>query len=111
VAGRLIRDGRIRRSYIGVAGQNVPVPRAVARRHQLAVSAGVLVESIEPSSPAEAAGLVRGDVILAFGGEPVAGVDDLHRLLTDARIGVPSVAVVLRRGERRQVTVTPREAA
>ena len=51
VAARLIRDGRIRRSYIGVAGQNVPIPRAVARANQLAVSSGVLVASVEPRQP------------------------------------------------------------
>src|SRR5205814_2316118 len=68
VASRLIRDGRIRRSYIGVAGQNVPIPRAVARAHQLAVSSGVMVASVESGSPAAAAGLRDGDIILAFAG-------------------------------------------
>src|SRR5205809_5289049 len=51
VAARLIRDGRIRRSYIGVAGQNVPIPRPLARANQLAVTSGVLVVSVEPESP------------------------------------------------------------
>jgi S1-C subfamily serine protease len=109
VAARLIRDGRIRRGSIGVAGQSAPIARAIARAHRLAVSSGVLVESVEAGSPAEAAGVRRGDVILAFDGAAVSGVDDLHRLLTDARIAVASRLVVLRRGERRQLTVIPRE--
>ena len=109
VAARLIRDGRIRRSYIGVAGQTTLVPRAVARANHLAVTAGVLVVSMEPDSPATVAGLHDGDVVLAFGEAPVTGVDDLHRLLTDQRIGVPASMTILRRGQRRQLTIVPRE--
>ncbi|MGE5242897.1 MAG: S1C family serine protease [Betaproteobacteria bacterium] len=108
VAAKLIRDGRVRRSYIGVAGQNVPVPRALARANQLAVSSGVLVTSVEAGSPAAAADLRDGDVILACADEPVAGIDDLHRHLTEDRIGAPTVLTVLRNGRRRQVTVVPR---
>jgi S1-C subfamily serine protease len=110
VAARLIRDGRIRRSYIGVAGQNVPIPRAVARANQLAVSSGVFVVSVEPDSPAAAAGLRDGDVVLAFAGEPVTGVDDLHRHLTDDRIGVPATLAILRAARRHELTVVPRES-
>jgi S1-C subfamily serine protease len=111
VAARLIRDGRIRRSYVGVGGQNVPIPRAVARANRLAVASGVLVVSVEKLSPAETAGVREGDVILAFAGEPIAGIDDLHRLLTDDRIGVPAPLALLRAGGRRQLTVLPRESA
>ena len=95
VAARLIRDGRIRRSYIGVAGQNVPIPRAVARANQLAVTSGVLVVSVEPDSPATTAGLRDGDIVLAFAGEAVTGIDDLLRRLTDDRIGVPVALTIL----------------
>jgi S1-C subfamily serine protease len=109
VAGRLIRDGRIRRSYIGVAGQNVPIPRAVARANQLAVSSGVFITSVEAKSPAAACGLRDGDVILSFGADPITGIDDLHRLLTGERIGVPTVVTLLRAAERQQVTVVPAE--
>ena len=110
VAARLIRDGRVRRSYIGMAGQNVPIPRAVARANQLAVSSGVFVISVERDSPAAAAGLRDGDVVLGFAGEAVAGLDDLHRALTGDRIGVPSPLVILRAAERRELTVIPGES-
>jgi S1-C subfamily serine protease len=110
VAARLIRDGRIRRSYIGMAGQNVAIPRAIARANQLAVSSGVLVVSVEPNSPAAAAGVREGDVVIAFGDEAVTGVDELIRRLTDSRIGAPVPVVVLRAGRRRQVTVLPAES-
>src|SRR5439155_9976052 len=109
VAARLIRDGRIRRSYIGVAGQTVPIPRAIARANQVAVSSGVFVASVEPDSPATNAGLRDGDVILAFADEPVTGIDDLHRLLTHDRIGVPAALTILRSARRRQITVVPTE--
>jgi S1-C subfamily serine protease len=110
VAGKLIRDGRIRRSYVGVAGQNVPIPRAVARANSLAVSSGVFVTSVEPKSPASAAGLRDGDVIFACGGTPVTGVDDLHRLLSEERIGVMTPFALLRDGTRRELSVVPSEA-
>jgi S1-C subfamily serine protease len=111
VAARLIRDGRIRRSYIGLGGQTVPIPRAVARANQLAVTSGVFVVSVEEKSPAAIAGLKDGDVVLAFAGDAVTGVDDLHRLLTADRIGVPQTLSILRLAERRQLTVVPVESA
>jgi S1-C subfamily serine protease len=109
VASRLMRDGRLRRSYIGVAGQQTPIPRAIARTAGMAVTAGVLVASIEPRSPAADAGLQEGDVIVQFGTAIVSGIDDLHRQLTDDRIGTPVWLAVLRRGRRRELTITPGE--
>jgi S1-C subfamily serine protease len=109
VASLLIRDGRIRRSFIGIAGQQVPIPRAIARANQLAVISGVFVTSVEPSGPAAAGGLRDGDVILAFAGSPVTGVDDLVRYLGEDRIGVPSEVVLLRNANRAQLTVVPVE--
>jgi S1-C subfamily serine protease len=110
VASRLMRDGRIRRSYIGVAGQQTPIPRALARANQVAAASGVLVTSIEKKSPAAGAGLEDGDVILAFDGQTVSGIDDLHRLLTEERIGMPTRVTVLRRGARKQLAITPAES-
>ena len=108
VAGRLMSDGRVRRSYIGVGGQNVPLPRKPGASH-VTPSTGVLVLSVEAGSPASHAGLSQGDIIIAFGETPITGVDDLHRVLTAARIGVPGGMTVLRNGVRQQMTVVPKE--
>jgi S1-C subfamily serine protease len=109
VAARLIRDGRMRRSYIGIAGQSVPIPRGLARANQLPVSSGVFVTSVEKQSPAAAAGIKDGDVIVGFDGEATTGVDELIRRLTEERIGRPLPVAILRNGERRQLTVVPTE--
>ena len=110
VAGRLIKDGRIRRSYIGVAGQNVPLPRRLVRLHDLPVENGVLVFSVEANSPAQKAGLVDGDVIVGFAGQSVSGIDDLHRLLTEKEVGLKLPLTVLRRSERVNLEIVPEES-
>jgi S1-C subfamily serine protease len=110
VATKLMSDGRIRRSYIGVGGQNAPVPREHARANGLAVTSGVLVLSVEQGSPASRAGLTEGDVILSLGERPVAGVDDLHRYLTEEQIGASLTLTALRRGRRLRLTIVPAEA-
>lgn len=110
VAGRLIRDGRIRRAAIGVAGQSVPLPPPLARSAGLARPSGALVVSVEKGGAAERAGLREGDVIVGFAGLPVAGVDDLHKLLTDEAVGRAAPLAVLRDGARRELLVTPEEA-
>jgi S1-C subfamily serine protease len=109
VAGRLIRDGKIRRSFIGVGGQNAPLHRRIVRFHDLPAESGVLVLSVEPNSPARKAGLREGDVIVAFAGQPVAGIDDLHRLLTEERVGVGAELIVLRRTEKMALRIVPEE--
>ena len=111
VASRLIRDGRIRRAYIGIAGQNVDVPRALARANQLAISTAVRVGSIESNSPSARAGLEKGDIVYAMGGAAVAGIDDLHRILNEERINTPVEVSLIRRAERRTLSLTPVEAA
>ena len=110
VASALIREGRIRRSYIGVAGQHAAVPRAHVRAYGLSHASGVLVLSIEKASPAATAGLEPGDVIVAFDGEAVASIDDLHRRLTHERIAVATRVTILRRGRRRELWIIPGEA-
>ena len=109
VAGRLIRDGNIRRSYIGVGGQTVPIPRRLVMYHQIRVQTGLLVASVEPESPAARAGLLMGDVIVAFDGGPIDGIDQLHRMLTDERVGIPAELQILRRTERLTMEIIPGE--
>ncbi|HEV2105481.1 MAG TPA: trypsin-like peptidase domain-containing protein [Candidatus Eisenbacteria bacterium] len=107
VATSLIRDGRIVRAWLGVAGQNAQLRRPLVRRLELTRESGVLVLSVETGSPAERVGLREGDVLVGFAGEPVAGVDDLHRLLTGARVGVPAPLEILRSSEKLRLEVTP----
>ncbi len=110
VASRLLRDGRIRRSYIGVSAQTVPIHRRVVRFYGLARETGVVVVGIEDRSPARTAGLREGDVIVALEEKPVAGVDDLHRLLTDAQVGARCALTVIRHTERLILPILPEEA-
>src|ERR1700757_3152497 len=81
VAGWLIRDGKIRRSYVGVAGQNVPIHRRVVRFYNLPMDTGVLIVSVEKDSPAAEAGLREGDVIVAFKDNPIGSIHELHKML------------------------------
>src|ERR1041385_6098406 len=79
VWGRLIRDGKISRSYIVVAGQNVPLPRRIVRFYQLPVETAVLVVSFETNGEASAAreaGVLAGDLLVEFDGQPIRGIDD-----------------------------------
>jgi S1-C subfamily serine protease len=110
VVSRLLRDGRIRRSFIGVSGQTVPVHRRVVRFYDLPRETGALVLSVEDNSPAKRAGLRDGDVIVALEGRPVAGVDDLHRLLTEVRVGVSSKLTIVRYTEKLELKIVPEEA-
>ncbi len=107
VAGWLVKDGKIRRSYIGVGGQNVKIHRRIVRFHNLPVETGLLVVSIEPGSPAERAGLQVGDVIAEFAGQPIPSIDALHKLLTDSRIGNKTAMTVVRHTEKLAMEVVP----
>jgi S1-C subfamily serine protease len=111
VASRLLRDGRIRRSYIGVSAQTVPIHRRIVRFYGLARESGVVVVGIEDRSPARTAGLREGDMIVALDDKPVAGVDDLHRLLTDAQVGARCELTVIRHTERLILPILPQEAS
>jgi len=109
IAGRLIRDGRIRRSYIGLAGQNIPLRRQIARFYNLPNENGIFVVSTDDGSPARSAGLQEGDIIVTFAGEAVDGIDHLHRLLTEDRVGSVVAITVIRRTEKLELEITPGE--
>jgi S1-C subfamily serine protease len=109
VVSCLLRDGRVRRSHLGVAGQDVAIPRLLVRAHQLAHDRGVAITAVSEGTPAADAALRPGDLIVELDGQPVRGVDDLHRLLTEERIGELTALKILRRGELRRVLVTPGE--
>jgi S1-C subfamily serine protease len=110
VATRLMRDGRVRRAKLGLSGQTVPLDARLRRRHALTQASGVLVMELVPEGPGAAGGLTRGDVVVAFDGTPVGGVDDLHRALTVEQAGREVLLGVLRAGEMVVVRVTPVEA-
>jgi S1-C subfamily serine protease len=110
VAGKLIKDGKIKRSYIGVAGQEAPIHRKVIRFFNLPTTHGVLVVGTEPNSPSALAGLLEGDMIIAFGDKPITSVDSLHRLLTDEVIGEEIKLTVLRRTEKLEIPIKPAES-
>jgi S1-C subfamily serine protease len=109
VAEELIRSGRVRRAYLGIGGQDVTLPQAVAESNGLAGRGGVLVLSVEPDSPAAAAALRQGDVVVSIDEAPVGGVDDLHRALVGRYVGRPVRLGVLRRGKAFATEVVPEE--
>jgi S1-C subfamily serine protease len=110
VAARLIRDGKVRRGYLGIVGHQTPIPRGLARANRLAAISGVLVASVDRAGPAATAGVVEGDIILAFAGQPIGGIDDLLRALTDDAIGVEAELSVLRDGARRSLRIAAAES-
>ena len=110
VAGRLIRDGRIKRSYLGVVGQTVPLQRNLARYHGLLQERGVLVISVEPDSPAQSAGVRERDILVQLDANSLNGTDDLQRLLTDVRIGSRAALTLVRGTEKLTLDIYPEES-
>ena len=110
VMGLLMRHGRIRRGYLGFAGQNIPLSRRFVRHHQLPIATGILVVHVEPDSPARDSGLRDGDVIVAFNDQPLASIDDLHRLLTQSVPGVAGRLTIIRYTDKIELPITPEES-
>lgn len=110
VAGRLIKDGKIRRGYIGVAGQNVPLHRMLVYGHQLPADTGIFVVSMEPESPAQKSGVLDGDILVAFNDTAVPDIDALQKVLTESSLGTPSTLTVLRGVEKLHLRVVPTES-
>src|SRR3954471_24618198 len=110
VAARLIRDGKIRRSYIGFAGQNVPIHRRIVRFYNLPLETGVLVVSVEKNSPGERAGLRQGDLIVAFNNQPIGSVHHLHKVLVGEQINVTASLTIVRHTEKLELRILPAES-
>jgi len=110
VAGWLIKEGRIRRSHIGVGGQNVPLHRRLVRHHQLPAATGVLVIAVIPDGPAARAGLREGDLMVEFNGRPIPSIDALHKLLTGDQIGAEAKLTIIRGTEKLLVAITAGES-
>ncbi|HYA19214.1 MAG TPA: trypsin-like peptidase domain-containing protein [Burkholderiales bacterium] len=109
VVSQLLKHGKVKRGSIGVVGQNVTLPRRVTRFHSLPSEKGVLVVTVEPGSPAQKSGVLDGDVILDYDGNSIAGIDDLHKLLSGERIGRQSELRVLRRSNIVNIPIVPEE--
>ena len=107
VATALLHEGRVRRAYLGLAGQTVPLVKRLTVHHALPNESGVLVTTTEKGSPADRAGLRDGDIVIAFADEPVTSVDDLHRLLAADRVGKSLPVEVLRGTARIKASVRP----
>lgn len=107
VASQLLQHGRVRRSWIGIAGQNVPLPRRLAYEYQLKEATGILVVSVQEASPASRAALREGDIVIGLDGHSVAGIDELHRLLTPDRAGQHLQLEILRVVQQLQLSITP----
>jgi S1-C subfamily serine protease len=110
VAAQLIAFGRVRRSYIGVAGQNVVLPDWLVREHDLLDTTAVHVSAVERGTPAAEAGLAEGDLIVGFAGAAVASIDDLHAQLTESRLGQVCEIAVIRERRRLALSIVPTES-
>lgn len=109
VVGELVTRGKVRRAYLGIAGQVRPIGRRIQRHLELQAATAVEVVSVEEEGPAHQAGVREGDLMLSVNGKSVASVDDIHRLLTGWTGGSPLSLTILRNGERLQVQIIPGE--
>jgi S1-C subfamily serine protease len=109
VALKLIREGRVRRSYVGIAGQTIPLRKRFSSVHHLQTGSGILIHSVEKGSPAERAGLIFGDLVVSFNGQPMGSVDDLQRALTEELVDVKTTITVIRYATKRTVAIVPAE--
>ena len=106
----LLREGKVRRSRLGIAGQTVPLPQRLVRQYGLMAESGILVQWLESGSPAQRAGVLERDIIVQFDNQAIANIDELHRLLTSERIGLSLTLGIIRRSEYLEITVVPEES-
>jgi S1-C subfamily serine protease len=106
VVQALLSQGRVRRGYLGLRTQTVGLPPDLIQRHGLSQQSGLMVVRVEPGGPAEAAGLMLGDVLVALGGQPLRDADELQGMLRPDRVGASVQARVIRGGEQREIDIT-----
>ncbi len=109
VVSKLIIEGRVRRGFLGIAGQIIKLPLRFVNFYHLSVLSGVQVQNVEPQGPAQKSDLLPGDIIIGLNGQGVSSINELHRLLDDNSIGKPVQLDVLRRGKRMEVNMVPGE--
>lgn len=109
VIGKLLTEGKVRRGFLGIGGQVVKLHQRVMSFNKLNIQSGILVQTIEPNSPASQYELLKGDVIIGFDQKPVANIDDLHRVLDEKTIGVEKTMAVLRVGKLTELRIVPSE--
>ena len=109
VLGELVAHGRVRRAYLGIGAGTVPLARRTVLRLGLAQRMGAVVSAVEANSPADHAGLLTGDILLAVDGIPITGADDLVRLLDAEKIDRTIPFDVLRRSDMRRFWAALRE--
>lgn len=109
VVGKLILEGRVRRGYLGIAAQAVPLPAKWTQTLELPTKGGIQIQNVEADGPANISGLLAGDIIVQFEGKPIDSIDELHKALDETTIGRKSNLWVLRDGSLKSVGVTPGE--
>jgi S1-C subfamily serine protease len=107
IVGQILQHGRVRRSWIGIAAQNVPLPRRIIYEYKLPAPSGVMATNIDPDGPAAKGGVREGDIVLRFAGESIGAIDELHKVLTSERVGKPQPVLVLRGASLLDLTVVP----
>jgi S1-C subfamily serine protease len=110
VAGLLIKEGRVRRAYLGLTGQTRPIARRWVYEYELLAATGIFVQQVMPGSPVARAGVHPGDIVVAVDGRPTATFDDLHRATTRLQPGVPVALRLLRGTELVTTELVPEEA-
>jgi S1-C subfamily serine protease len=111
IAVQLMKDGKVRRGYIGIAGQNIDLPRPLIRHFLLPGNRGVFIVSVEENSPAQQAQLREGDIIVGFEGQKIENMDDLHRLLTESPLDRSISLKVIRKTEMIDLKIFPKESS
>ncbi len=109
VAAQILKYGKVRRALLGIAGQNATIPPSLVQQHRLAQTTGILINAVQENGPADQAGLQEGDMIIGFDGQAIKSIDDLHRLLTEQKVGISSVVELLRASLRLTLNITPAE--